>query len=203
MMDARLLSQRLKESVDWNLFFTLVECVGAGLNSPKLRFLKSDFLEMAVSQYSDGSVEWVDQVGFDHLFKGELKLEMKHHEGSLHKKNGQRKECLGSLRMKNTLGGGELRTLDKTFDFLLVTDRRSAALVDFDLLRDSCRAAQDAIVVKSGHLSSDRIHFIVEPCEVDVQSVGLPSFQDELRRLQSSYLDRLKGAHSQQKAKLF
>ena len=205
MMDARRLSQCLKESIDWNLFFTLVESVGAGLNSPKLRFLKSDFLEMAIARYSDGSVEWVDQIGFDHLFEGKVKIEMKHHEGSLFKNKGagKKREHLGTIALKNTMAGGKSRCLQKTFDFLLVTDRKSAGIIDFDLLSKSSHATDHQIVVAKDSLSIDQVNFIVEPCEVDVQSVSLPSFRDELRGLQASHIDRLKEIYPRQKSDLF
>lgn len=204
-MDAKELSRRLKESIDWDLFFTLTDSVGADLNPRKLRFLKSDFFEMAIERYSDGSVNWVDQVGFDHLFEGKIKIEMKYHQGSLfaNKGKGKKREHVGEIALKNTQSGGKSRRLDKTFDFLLVVDKRSAAIIDFDLLIESSYATDDQIKVVKNSLSTERIHFIVEPFEVDVQSVSMSSFLDDLRMLQVSHIDRLKKEHSQQKPDFF
>ena len=129
---------------------------------------------------------------------------MKHQGGSLFKNKGagKKREHLGTIALKNTMTGGKSRRLDKTFDFLLVTDIKAAGIIDFDLLNKSSHAT-DHQIVTTKDFSIDRVNFIVEPCEVDVRSVSLPSFRDDLRGLQASHIDRLKEIWPRQKSELF
>tara|TARA_B100000029_G_C17257664_1_gene845158 strand:- start:69 stop:278 length:210 start_codon:yes stop_codon:yes gene_type:complete len=57
----------LKERVNWDSFFSLVEMVGADLDDRKNRFDKSDLLEQALQEHThDDSIQWVDKIGWDH-----------------------------------------------------------------------------------------------------------------------------------------
>jgi hypothetical protein len=57
----------LKERVNWDSFFSLVEMVGADLDDRKSRFDKSDLFEQALKEHTyDDSIQWVDEIGWDH-----------------------------------------------------------------------------------------------------------------------------------------
>jgi len=65
-MDSDTLSILLKDSVDWDKYFTIVEAIGATLNDRKGRFDKSDIFEKSLEECSQGDITWVDEIGWDH-----------------------------------------------------------------------------------------------------------------------------------------
>ena len=66
----------LVNAVDWSRFFTIVDHVGDSMNDRKSRFDKSDMFEDALDNCSEGAVQWVDNVGWDHVI-GNITMEMK------------------------------------------------------------------------------------------------------------------------------
>lgn len=60
------LCSTLREDVDWDKFFRIVEHTGDDLNSRKDRFDKSDIFELSLQRCSSGNVVWVDKIGWDH-----------------------------------------------------------------------------------------------------------------------------------------
>lgn len=85
-------------------FFQVVNDLGDQLNSRKLRFDKSDVLEIALSGVGP-ELKWVDEEGYDLTLQHEgreIKIEVKTMKNSLYYKRGMR-DTIGDIKVKNTL----------------------------------------------------------------------------------------------------
>jgi hypothetical protein len=186
----------LRQHVNWNHFFSLVRAIGDSLNDRKGRFIKSDLLEMAVEAYGSERIKWVDQEGWDHEIDQRLKVEMKHQATSLFTKGGKPKSHVGVIRMQNTLGG-KVRTLHRTFSFLLITDLQSAAVVDFTTVAKAVVAKKDVIQIGSNRLTIADVAFIVQPSDVDVRGIEMPPLRDAIREQCSRYVAEVRRRYPQ------
>ena len=104
----------LRYHIDWNAFFDLVRDVGDQLDERKNRFDKSDVLEMALEEYSDGEIKWVDDIGCDHeILTPDETLEMKTQKGCLYTpKRKQRKTRTKNIKLTNTLAASVETTMN-------------------------------------------------------------------------------------------
>ena len=116
-------AQQLKSSVNWNRFFLMVNAVGDQLNDRTLRFLKSIVQDSAIARMSGGTIEYVDQVGQDHQM-GSVRIETKCGTNVLTTGRGKAKRAgvTGSVKLNNTLGSSDGRSLPDTFDYLMIVD---------------------------------------------------------------------------------
>lgn len=180
---------RLRSVINWNYFFTLLRAIGPSLNGPKYRFMKSDLLELAVEVFGGDAIQWVNALGCDHLLDGTVRIEMKHHEGALYTKTGRLKQHVGPVRMQNTLGGGKKRVLHSTFDFLLITDQRAAAIVSYAQVKRATKATSDAIVIKAGSLRTTAVNFVVTPKDLIVRDVVIEPVLEAIHSRYREFLD--------------
>jgi hypothetical protein len=186
----------LRDNVNWNHFFSLVRAIGDSLNDRKGRFIKSDLLEMAVEAYGSGLIKWVDQEGWDHEIDQRIKVEMKHQEKSLFTARGKPKSHVGVIRMQNTLGG-KVRTLHRTFSFLLITDLQSAAVVDFKTVAKSVVPKKDVIQIGSKKLAIADVAFIAQPQDVDVRGIEMPPLHKAIKEQCSRYVAEVQRKYPQ------
>lgn len=152
----------LRNHVDWNTFFDLVRDIGGQLDERKNRFDKSDVLEMALEEYSDGEIKWVDEIGFDHEVLDE-KLEMKTQKGSLYTpKRKQRMARTKSIKLTNTLAASVETTMNVTADWLLIVDTQaySAAVVPYAHAVDNAKRVPDGFTVQ---LESYDLEYLFTP----------------------------------------
>jgi len=140
--------------VDYNRFFKLVERIGRQLNERKNRFDKSDIFEQAVEEYSDGRLEWVDRVGYDHIakFSGD-KSEQKTQQYALYTKTGKLKERTASIRLLNVLGDEANCGYEPKYDVLQIIDTGSpesfsVALVTPEVVSRYVVKTKDAFTVQ-------------------------------------------------------
>lgn len=187
-MNQTTVAARLRKAVNWDYFFTLVHTLGNSLDGPKYRFIKSDLLELAIEVFAGNAIKWVNGEGCDHILDNTIRIEMKHHKKSLYTAGGRPKKYVGPVRMQNTLGGGETRTLHDTFDYLLITDQNSAAVVSHQIVRRSTRATSDAIVIASKHLPLEEVSFIVRPEDIRAKSIALEPVLEALHSRYRAYL---------------
>jgi len=186
----------LRNNVNWNLYFTLIQHVGDELNSPKLRFDKSDLFEQGIEKFSSGKIKWVDANGHDHVITSSgVKLEMKYSTGCLYRTRGgkkgfgNRRSSVGTLRLTNTLGGGAERTSEHKYDYLLISDVRAIALVSYDNIKKYIIANDDSMQLPNNQLASSEIEFICAPEDWSPIDFDRPfSYADQKRKMQSDYL---------------
>ena len=127
MIDSRLNSivRESLESVDQGRLKNLMSHIGDELNGRKERFDKSDIIEKAIEEYSrDGSIEYVDEVGYDHMCASRAKLEVKSQKNCLYTPKGNKKDKTSSIKLMNSLGDASLRRREDVikFDALALVD---------------------------------------------------------------------------------
>lgn len=146
MMSQEALANRLYEEINWTSFFTMVKDLGAQLNERQLRFLKARLIESALAKMSNGKLEWVDDIGQDHQY-GDTRIETKFMTNSLTTAKGDFKKTnrTSEIKLTNTLGSSEGRDLPDTFDYLLIVDTNSAAIVSRDKLLPHVKSNGDGL----------------------------------------------------------
>lgn len=130
-MNTKQLAEELGGIVEWEAFYNMVADLGKQLNDRQLRFLKARLIESSIARMSNGKIEWVDRIGQDHQY-GDIRIETKFSTNSLTTSKGERKKgpTTSEIKLTNTLGSSDGRTLPDTFDYLLIVDTDCVAVVD-------------------------------------------------------------------------
>lgn len=157
----------LKSKMNWERFFNLVKSTGDDLNRRKDRFDKSDIFEQALDTYSDGVLEWVDQIGYDHIV-GDYTSEMKTQKFCLYNKNGSKKSKTSSIKLMNSLGDASGRTKDQVikFDYLKIVDTGSpisysvAFIHKNDIREEWMSFGKDGVTLQ---IPTEFLTFVIEP----------------------------------------
>jgi hypothetical protein len=150
----------LRDTVDWNKFYSVVDTIGKSLNGAKDRFEKSDLFEGALEAYSKNQeIKYVNENGVDHLLpKINTNLEMKFSSGGLYhvrkpktEKKVILKDKISSIRLVNT-NSDTVRTAlpDNYADFLVLVDVNGAAVISKETLKKYLRFGQ-------GHIEAQNI----------------------------------------------
>lgn len=195
-MDPESTKAFLKKHVQWDLFFSVVKSLEKSLNSPKLRFYKSDLLELSLEIFSEKKLVWVDQKGWDFEISesdgSTTRIEMKFSENSLRtKKRRNHKAMTSDIRMQNTLGNNEYRDYSAKFDFLIVCDLDAIALFSKSEVELHARKTGDAFVAK---LPLESKHMVTTPSSgTDSQKVTVEKdFKSLIYETMLSYLGQFK-----------
>ena len=122
----------LRENIDFYKFSKLVKKMGSQFNSPQGRFLKSTILELAIEEFSNNTMAYVNQNGCDFLITGltDTRLEMKYTEGAIFtKKRTLRENC--TFKLTNSHGTNIHTGLPTYYaDFLIFISECGAILFD-------------------------------------------------------------------------
>jgi len=143
------LATQLGSTVQWNAFFAMVNDLGSQLNERQLRFLKARLIESAIARMSEGQIDWVDDIGQDHQF-GDIRIETKFCTNSLTTAKGGPKKgrATSEIKLTNTLGSSDGRSLPDTFDYLLIVDTDTCAVVSREKLLPYVTSAGDGLKAK-------------------------------------------------------
>lgn len=187
----------LQSKVDWDHFFRIVETIGDSLNGRKERFDKSDMFEEALELCSAGTVQWVDQIGWDHLVE-DITQEMKSQKHCLYTPTGTLKKNSAPIKLMNSLGTAANRTIEEVirFSHLLIVDTGSrnsfaAAIVAKEDIREEWLDFKtDGVILKVPTMHLD---FVVRPTEMSVGEAkqSMLSYQQEKRKLQRKFLESI------------
>lgn len=154
-------------SVDWPRFFRLADSIGASLNSRKDRFDKASILELAVAEYSQGRIEWVDKEHHDLEVTDTgmmCRIEMKFGTKMLTQRVRRGFPKTVSARLSNVLGEDSTerqRNFARQFaDFLLLADHNRIVVLPKSLVLRNKKFKDDAIVMNvSGRLVAKHVVF--------------------------------------------
>ena len=184
----------LVNAVDWSRFFTIVDHVGDSMNDRKSRFDKSDMFEDALDNCSEGAVQWVDNVGWDHVI-GDITMEMKSQKNCLYTSKGALKKKTASIKLMNSLGSAEKRTADEVmrFEHLLIVDTGSrdsfsvAVLAKKDIKREWLDFKTDGVLLQ---VPTDKLFFVVRPLDVKIgeRNNSIQCYQQAKRKMQREWL---------------
>lgn len=185
------LAYELGDKVNWEAFFSMVNDLGSQLNERQLRFLKARLIESAIARMSGGEIEWVDQIGQDHQFK-DTRIETKFCTNSLTTAKGDLKKgrITSEIKLTNTLGSSDGRSLPDTFDYLLIVDTDTCAVVSREALLPYVTSAGDGLKAKIPFEILDFVCFVdkkalTKGVDVDIMS----KVDDMLFALADSYLN--------------
>lgn len=161
------LSLLIKDDVNWASVFRIIRDLGPQLNENQLRFLKARVIEKSIAGLSS-NITWHDLVAYDHKFGDDITIETKFQQFSLKTKGKQENTKTTEVKLTNTLGTeNNTRVYEPTFDFLMVVDLASAALIKgSDII---LRPVSDGFM---GKCPKDKLVFITEQ---DKYSLGDPT----------------------------
>lgn len=169
-------------NINWNKFFSVVDTLGTTMNGQKDRFDKSDIIEMALSVYSNDTIEYVNNDGVDHRL-----LNLPNNEGTpteqemkfvsqvfygmrvvqrKTKKQPKIEELVKlnkpvTLKLVNSMGSNSHKDLPATYaEFLMVVDNYSAHVIATEDLKPYLKFGGDGIEAKN------------VPCNLFVEVVG-------------------------------
>ena len=157
---------KLLKTIDWQRFHNLCVYIGKDLNDPQWRFLKSIFLELSISEYSNNILTYVgnSHQGCDFLLNN-VKIEMKYVEGCLfYTKTQVLKKYTSSIKLINSNGTNKHSELPTTYsDFLLVVDLNGAGLISKERLKKYITSEGDGIKAK---IPTNELHIIFKPTDI-------------------------------------
>ena len=128
----------------WDFIFSCMKDIETEMNSPTWRFLKSEVLSRAIVEGSNGDMTFVDEVGYDFLFRDDQRIEYKSQKKAFNM-NGD----TAKLKLKNTQN--DAQELTRTFDFLLIIQTEEpyrASLVSFDDTAVNTEIVRDGIKIQ-------------------------------------------------------
>jgi hypothetical protein len=188
------LRQVLVDAVDWCRFFRIVDHVGDSMNDRKSRFDKSDMFEDALDDCSKGAVQWVDNIGWDHVV-GNITMEMKSQKNCLYTSKGTLKKKTASIKLMNSLGSAEKRTADEVmrFDYLLIVDTGScnsfsvAVLAKNSIKKEWLDFKTDGVLLQ---VPTDELFFVVRPSDIKIgeRNKSIQCYQQAKRKMQREWL---------------
>lgn len=189
-MNTRFYSDLLKRKVDISRYYRLVNGLGPSLNDRKSRFDKSDIIEQSLEVYSDGTLKWVDQEGYD-VFDTEhqLKIEVKYEDHGLFTLKGNRKSCI-QYKIKNTLKELTTAELSNPADYYLFLELNGMALISYEEMKDYLviTKARDGIACK---IPFDKLNLFSERDKnIEISEIIL-NYKDEKHKLQKQLLNMI------------
>ena len=157
------ITQYLKDTVDWDLVFSVCVSLKKKYNTGAETFVKSDIISEAIVQASNGKLEYINEIGCDFYIKElDVKIELKSGQ-EIFPKCGKR--FTTSLKVKNfrSLKNCENATMKKTFDYILMLEPMKCGIVSYENIYADFEIFSDGIGVK---VDVSKIDFIKEVSKV-------------------------------------
>lgn len=125
----------------------MVSDLGNQLNDRQLRFLKARLIESSIARMSNGTLEWIDEIGCDFIYKRDTRIECKFATNSLTTSKGDLKKSgrTSEIKLTNTLGSSDGRSLPDTFKYLLIVDTDCCAIVEREKLLPNVTSNGDGL----------------------------------------------------------
>ena len=177
------ISEKLRDNIDWNKVFSTIVSYQYTHNGNMMRFAKSNLVCLALERWSNGYLDYVDQIGYDFLTADGYKMEMKSALSMFHHKS----ETTADIIMKNMNGSiADLSKVQKTFDFLLLLEPGYAAVTDWETAFPYFKENSDTIKVK---LDFKHIEFIKRIQKIKNLNYDLADRFDEAMQLALDDID--------------
>lgn len=167
-----VVAEYVRDNVDWPAMFNMLAALGSTLNGRKDRFDKAEIIEKGLDVFSDGKLSHIDSIGADHYISElGVRVEVKFVSNNLYTKITNVPKKFSNAKLTNTMGSSDGRSLDKTFDYLLLLETRGAAMISH---QDLCEFTTS---------NGDGLHARI-PCEV-LTVIQTP---DDLKRYSASFI---------------
>lgn len=168
LLEKRMLSVLRK--IKWTEFNVLCSALGTEFNDPQWRFLKATFLEIAVSEYSDGGLVYVGdgQHGCDFIVPSlnNMKVEMKYTANGLYGKGKvpKLKRVCNNITLLNSKGTNKHINLPDSYaDYLMIVDMRGSAIVSKEKLKQYVVSNGDSL---SASIPTSELVIVCEPVRI-------------------------------------
>lgn len=134
----------LLANINWNKIFSLILSFREEYNDNSGRFLKSDLISLAFERYSNGKIQFVNEVGCDfYLPENDCRIELK---SGIQLFQTSRARNTVEMKLKNFNGNGT--KLEKTFDYLLMVQPNLVGIISYEKLLPYVYSKADGFYIK-------------------------------------------------------
>ena len=182
-MDTKDYAQEIFEVFNYQSYANLMHCVGSQCNGRKMRFDKSDFVEVSLEEYSNGRFLWVDEEGYDNIDTVyDYKLECKFMEHSLFtKKKVVLKKQTGKYTIKNTQGDSKGDRIKNPADYYLFFQQNAMGILSGTEINNYTSGTGDKITAQ---IPLKALSLVFCPKDVELKNYSLLDYKKENRDLQ-------------------
>jgi hypothetical protein len=176
----------LQTIIDANRYSKLIASVGNQLNDRKDRFDKADIIEQSLEVYTNGRLQWVDDIGRDHHdVETGLDLEFKYMANGLFTKTGKSKATI-KVKLKNSLGKSKGVEIDNPADFYVLGQQDSIAIISGTDIKQYLVAVPDGI---EAHIPFDAVEFAFQ--KVKPEFLVEVSYKEQKRAMQRELIESI------------
>lgn len=199
-----------KSNVNWVKFFSVIDTIGSSMNGQKDRFDKSDIIEISLSTFSNGYIEYANDNGVDHRltylkdqngnpttqelkflsnsFYGMVVVERKTKYKDAIKQVKKLNKSI-NLKLMNSNGNNIHTSLPVTYaKFLLVVDNYSVNVIETNSLIPYLKFNGDGILAKN--VPYNLFEEVVNPTEVQNRSPKSVNYKEEKIKFQQNFLSQ-------------
>lgn len=173
---------RLRKSINFSSYVALTQSLGSQLNSRKDRFDKSDIIEQAIAIYSNGILEWRDEIGYDLLDTDtNHTVEVKYIEHGIFTTGGKAKSTV-KAKIKNSLGDHKGITINKPADFYLFCQSDALVIVSWQTLSNYLVAVSDGIECRIPYHELEIVFGPLDVCSIVTHQVNYKQAKAEMQK---------------------
>jgi len=185
-MNTQTYAKALSEVIQSNRYAKLIASVGDQLNDRKDRFDKADIIEQSLEVYTQGRLQWVDDIGRDHHdVKTGLDLEFKYMANGLFTKTGKEKAFI-KVKLKNSLGKNKGVEIENPADFYLLGQQDSIAIISGKDIKQYLVAVPDGI---EAHIPFSAVEFVFS--KIKPNNLVEVSYKDQKRAMQRALIESI------------
>lgn len=181
-----------KANVDFQRFAKLTKAIGAQLNNPQLRFLKSFILERSIERYSNCVIKCINEEGCDfYIDELSARVEMKYTEDAIYTSvRKELRENTGNIKLMNSMGTNTHKELPSHYaDFLLFIGNQAAILFDKPTLDEYVKIKGDGIIA---NIPTNKGIILATPEEMSAESQQELDYIERLIKMTDGFIDDVK-----------
>ena len=142
----------LRANIDRNCASSLICSLGKELNDRIKRMLKSDVIDSAIADLSNGVLTYVDEVSRDFrdsktLPNESIDIENKFSENMMFTNAKKQPKTTITVLLKNTMGKEKGTNIFNPADFLMLTEPTAMAIIAFDDIKDEWKERTDGQII--------------------------------------------------------
>jgi hypothetical protein len=182
------ITRNLRNRIDWNCVFSVMETLKTTYNENMMRFVKSHMISKAIQKASDGYLKYVNKTGYDFVTENNEKIELK----SGIKIFQKRKQQTEVITIMNTNGQStDTKVFTKTFDYLLLIEPGMAAITTWEKMRPYIKPRGDSF---KAQIPFTAIEIFKQSDTVMDFNESLPDIiEDAMDKTLQSIFDRVRG----------
>lgn len=181
-------ANELRQIIDFNRYAKLIFSVGTQLNNRKDRFDKSDIIEQCLEVYSNGRLQWVDDIGRDHIDQlTGFALEYKFLSFGLVSEKGNAKKIV-KVKLKNSLGSNKGTTITNPADYYMLGQENAVAIISAKDIEPFLVSVPDGI---EANIPFEKLSFVFTPGDIYIDQTVSVSYKEEKRKMQRNLIESI------------